>query len=65
MYHFNSTFKKLLEMAYNKCMSAASCDQMVRVAWCCTERVSEKETEAERILSSVINVWHGHRIGKW
>lgn len=52
-------------MAYNKYMSAANCDQMVRAAWHCVGKVYKKEAETEKMPSSIFDVWHGHRIGKW
>lgn len=46
-------------------MSATNIDQMVEAAWHYTEMVYEKEAETGKMPSSIINVWHEHRIGKW
>lgn len=46
-------------------MCSANSDQMVRAAWHCIEKVNEKEAVTEKMPSSIINAWHGHRIRKW
>lgn len=44
-------------------MSPANSDP--GAVWYYVKKVYEKEPERKKIAPSIINVWHGYRIGQW